>query len=229
MEKLNIGNVPTVVYGERSDKVYLFVHGKCGCKEEAQDFYRIAGKKGCQVIAIDLPCHGERKSETDTFDPFHAVPELCSVMEYIKGRWKNISLRANSIGAYFSMLAFSDFAFDNVLFVSPLLDMEKLICNMMTWANVTEEELESKKIIPTQFGETLSWDYYVYAKEHRITHWNSPTHILYAGRDNLTSRETVDEFVKDFGCTLDVMENGEHWFHTEEQLRVLDSFTEKYV
>ena len=30
------------------------------------------------------------------------------------------------------------------LFISPIVNMEKLICNMMTWANVTEEQLKSK-------------------------------------------------------------------------------------
>jgi hypothetical protein len=30
---------------------------------------------------------------------------------------------------------------------------------MMNWANVTEAELEHRKIIPTDFGEELSWEY----------------------------------------------------------------------
>ena len=54
-----------------------------------------------------------------------------------------------------------------------------------------------------------------------MTHWAVPTRILYAGRDELVERETIEDFVRQFGAELTVMEEGEHWFHTEEQLKVL--------
>lgn len=41
-------------------------------------------------------------------------------------------------------------------FISPIVNMEKLICDMMSWANVSEEELKRRKVIPTDFGEDLS-------------------------------------------------------------------------
>ena len=53
-------------------------------------------------------------------------------------------------------------------FISPIVNMEKLIADMMQWANVTEAELRSKGVIHTAFGE--------------------------------------------------------HWFHTEEQMRFLDDW-----
>jgi len=59
-------------------------------------------------LSIDLPEHGERKRGADSFDPWHVVPELLSVMEYIEGQWTHISLFANSIGAWFSMLGFEN-------------------------------------------------------------------------------------------------------------------------
>lgn len=108
--------------------------------------------------------------------------------------------------------------------MSPVLDMEKLIRDMMGWAGVAQEQLKQAGEIPTAFGETLSWKYLTYGLEHRITKWDSPTAILYAGQDHLTARETVDNFAQRFGCAVTVMENGEHWFHTEEQLAVLDAW-----
>ena len=84
-------------------------------------------------------------------------------------------------------------------------------------------------MIHAAFGETLSWKYLTYAEEHPITRWDSPTAILYAGKDHLTARETVDDFAKRFGCTVTVMENWEHWFHTEEQLAVLDAWLRKEI
>ena len=136
---------------------------------------------------------------------------------------------ANSIGAYFSLLAFREARPEKSLFVSPILDMEKLIRDMMGWAGVTEEQLQEAGEIPTAFGETLSWEYLNYAVEHRITGWDSPTAILYAGQDPLAARETVADFARRFGCAVTVMENGEHWFHTEEQLAVLNAWIRKEV
>lgn len=227
-KRFHIDNIPAVLLGEKSDKVFLYIHGKCGSKEEAIDFAEIACPKGYQVLGIDLPEHGERKNETESFYPWVAVPELKKVMTYAKSNWKNISLRANSIGAWFSMLAFSEEKISNCLFVSPILDMNKLIKNMMMWSSVSEEKLEAEKNIETNFGETLSWKYFVYAKENPVK-WNHKTEILYAGKDNLTERHTVNEFVKKFNCQLTVMENGEHWFHTEEQIAVLKKWTKENI
>ena len=101
--------------------------------------------------------------------------------------------------------------------------MEKLICDMMLWANVNESELAEKKEIETDFGETLSWDYLCYVREHPIE-WNIPTHILYGEKDNLTSLETISKFANQTDATLTVMQNGEHWFHTNEQMEFLDNW-----
>lgn len=165
----------------------------------------------------------------ERFAPWEVVPELQAVYGFAQQRWKTIRLYANSIGAYFSLLAFRGDKLEKCLFVSPVLDMEKLIGNMMGWAGVTREQLKEAGEIPTAFGETLSWNYLTYASEHRIKKWDSPTAILYAGQDHLTARQTVDSFAQRFGCTVTVMENGEHWFHTEEQLAVLDAWIRKEI
>lgn len=219
-----IAGIPLTIYNEKSDKVYLFVHGQCGNKEEAESFAEIVLEKGWQVLSIDLPEHGERKKEIDRFYPWIVVPELQKIWSYMVSSWKQIALRANSIGAWYSMLAFHDKSIERSLFVSPIFDMEHLINNMLQWAGVTKDELEAKKIIPTTIGQTLSWEYFLYAKQHPITKWNSETKVLYGSEDNLTERYVVDKFVERFHCSLTVMENGEHWFHTEEQLTVLNSW-----
>lgn len=222
-----IGKTPVLLCGGTAERVHLFVHGRHGCKEEARDFAETVCPRGWQVLAVDLPEHGSRRDEAGTFDPWHAVPELREVIAYARGRWKHVALRATSIGAWFSMLAFGPEGPERSLFVSPVLDMAGLIQTMMGWAGVTEEALEARGEIRTGFGETLSWRYYRYAKAHPIEDWPGPTAILYAGGDNLTSRGTVEAFTARFGCALTVMENGEHWFHTEEQLAFLRQWTEQ--
>ena len=103
-ESLKIGQTPAIIYGEASAHAWLFVHGMGGNKTEAEPF---AALTDAQVLAIDLPGHGERKDMAG-FNPWTAAPELRTVMGYMRARWSAVSLRANSIGAYFSMLALSD-------------------------------------------------------------------------------------------------------------------------
>ena len=223
-ERCIIQSIPAIVYGDSSESLFLYIHGKMGRKEEAAHLVEIVCPEGYQVLSIDLPGHGERTGEMERFVPWEVVPELQAVYANTQKRWKRISLYANSIGAYFSLLALRDAKLEKSLFVSPVLDMEKLIRDMMGWAGVTREQLQQAGEIPTAFGETLSWKYLTYAAEKRITKWDSPTAILYAGQDHLTARQTVDDFARQFGCAVTVMENGEHWFHTEEQLSVLDAW-----
>jgi len=216
-----INEVPTILLGEQSDKLFLFVHGEGGNKEEAKTFADVACLIGWQVLGIDLPGHGERVDTPATFDPWHAVPELRQVMQYAKEGWCQVAVRANSIGSYFSLLAFSGESLVQCLLVSPLVDMDRMIGNLMHWAEVTEERLEHEKLIPTNFGQTLSWEYLCYVRSHRIDCWDAPTFILRAKKDELIDEDTVVSFSNRFGCKLTVAEGGEHWFHTPEQLSIL--------
>ena len=54
--------------------------------------------------------------------------------------------------------------------------------------------------------------------------WEIPTHILYGEKDNLTAYGTIFEFVQRTNSTLSIMKNGEHWFHTDEQMKFLDEW-----
>lgn len=60
-------------------------------------------------------------------------------------------------------------------------------------------------------------------REHPIK-WDVPTHILYGELDNLTPYDTVSEFACSIGVAVTVMKGGEHWFHTDEQLRFLSDW-----
>ena len=228
-ERLSIGAIPAVVYGDSSDRAYLFVHGKCGNKEEGKSFAEIICSKGWQVLSVDMPGHGERQGDISTYDPWHALPDLRQALAWARERWARLALRATSLGAWCSMLAWEGPAPERALLVSPVVDMARLIQNMMTWAGVTEAELREKGEIPTQFGETLSWRYYQYALAHPIRNWDCPTAVLYAGRDHLTERSVIEDFAARFGWSLTVMEEGEHWFHTPEQLAVLDRWTREQI
>lgn len=108
-------------------------------------------------------------------------------------------------------------------FISPIVNLERLILDMIKWAGATEQELEEKKIIPVAFGDDLSWDYLQYVRNHKIS-WTVPTDILYGSCDNMQSIDTINEFCSITPTTLTVMGGGEHWLHTKEQMEFLDKW-----
>ena len=224
-QNLMIDGIPAILYGSRSRKVYFYVHGKNGCKEEAERFAYTACEEGWQVLAIDLPEHGARRSSPEKLLPWVAVPEIQAVYARMKPVWAHIRLYGVSIGAWLSMQALQCEAPEKALFVSPVADMEDLITHMMQWANVTEEQLKQAGEISTSFGETLSWEYLCWMREHPLR-WKVPTQVLYGDQDNLTSRTAIERFRQQSGAHLTIVEDGEHWFHTPVQMAVLQSWEE---
>ena len=194
----------------------IYIHGKGGSAAEIEHYKSLF--PDCEVIGLDY----------QTFTPWETGKEIHIAVEELKSKYENVILIANSIGAFFSMNAGIDDMIQKAYFISPIVDMEKLITNMMQWANVTEQELESEGVIHTDFGEDLSWEYLSYVRSYLIT-WHAPTQILYGSNDLLTSLETISDFANKHQATLTVMEGGEHWFHTEDQMQFLDRWIKKLI
>lgn len=191
------------------DNVVIYVHGQDGSRDEAEHYRPLF--KDSDVIGFDY---------TSVF-PWDAVKEFSAFFDSVREKYRSVTLIANSIGAYFAMLSLAGKKIDRAFLISPVVDMEKLITDMMSWAGVTEEELCERGEIRTSFGQILSWKYLMYARVHPIT-WNVPTLIIYGDCDSLTSYATVSAFAERSGSELAVMENGEHWFHTPEQMAFID-------
>lgn len=217
-----LGDIPSILWGEDSNKVYVHVHGKMSRKEYAESFAAIAETKGCQTLSFDLPEHGER-TDSKRCDVWDGISDLRTISDYAFANWERVSLYACSIGAYFSLNAYNTMPFEKALFQSPIVDMERLVKNMMLWSGVTEAELESKKEIPSPV-DTLRWDYYQYIISHPITQWNIPTAILYGGKDNLQPEESVRAFAEKFGCSLTVSENSEHPFMAQSDALIVENW-----
>lgn len=192
----------------------LYIHGKGGNAAEAEHYRSLF--PDAEVIGFDY------KAET----PWDAAPEFAAFVAGLGH--EHIVLIANSVGAYFSMNSGIAERIERAFLISPIVSMEKLIESMMTWANVTERQLEAEKTIETAFGETLSWDYLSYVRAHPIA-WDVPTEILYGETDNLQSLDTVRSFAETHNAGLTVMPGGEHWFHTPEQMQFLDNWMEKLL
>jgi len=207
----------------------IYVHGKGGNAEESEHYKKLFAD--CDVAEFEYA----------SVTPWDFKDEFLNWAKEKFGGYEKVILVANSIGAYFLMNAVSQTNAETgggknrrngitekiirAFFISPIVDMEKLICNMMLWAGVTESQLEEKKIIHTDFGDDFSWEYLSYVRKNPIK-WKIPTEILYGEYDTLTSLGTVSNFARAHKSNLTVMNGGEHWFHTEEQMKFLDGWIE---
>ncbi len=228
-QSISIDNIPSIIWGEKSNKVYLYVHGKMSCKEHAENFAEIAEKKGYQTLSFDLPEHGDRKDNNNyRCDIWNGIHDLTVIGNYVFSMWSEVSLFACSLGAYFSLNTYADRKFMNCLFQSPVLDMEYLVQQMFCWFNITEDKLFTEKEILTPV-DLLRWDYYQYIKSHPITKWNIPTSILYGGKDTLQSIDAIQKFVKVYDCKLTISQSSEHPFMEDNDAKIVHTWLEENI
>ncbi len=215
-----VGTIPSILWGEKSENIFIAIHGNMSNKADdvIAIFAQEAVNSGYQVLSFDLPKHGDRKNEATLCKVQNCVKELDVILEYAKSISNNVSVFGCSIGAYLSLLAYKHEALRQAMLLSPIVNMESIIVNMMNMFNITEKRLYDEKEIATPIGEVLYWDYYSFVKEHPVVEWKIPTSILYGSKDNLTAHDTVSSFSRRFNSDLTVLENGEHFFHTDEQL-----------
>lgn len=195
-------------------KLVIYVHGKGGNAAEAEHYVPLFND--ADVVGFDYV------SST----PWQAKTEFSDYFDNAVVGYDEVYVVANSIGAFFTMTALGGKKIKRAYFISPIVNMERLISDIIKWANVTEAQLEEQKEIPTSFGETLSWEYLSYVRTHPIV-WTVPTAVLYGENDNLTPLFEIKNFAKAASASLTVVPGGEHWFHTAEQLAALDRWIEE--
>ena len=138
-------------------EIVLYIHGKNGAAAESEHYAPLF--PGDKVIGLDY----------QTFTPWETGREILDTVLNLQETHGNVTLIANSIGAFFSMNAGIDAMIRRAYFISP----------------------------------------------------------IYGENDNLTSSETMRAFAERHNAALTVMKGGEHWFHTEEQMRFLDNWIRK--
>lgn len=227
--RILIDTIPAILWGEPSNKILVAVHGNLSNKEDVpiSILAEVACKKGYQVLSFDLPEHGERKEETIPCKVVECQKDLTTIMQYVHDKEVEVSLFANSIGAYFSLLAYAKEEIKKAWFLSPVVDMQRMIEQMMEWFHITADQLQREKEIQTEMKQTLYWDYYCYVKEHPIESWPINTHILYGEKDTLVEHSTIESFVKRHGGKLTVLKDAEHYFHTPQQLASYTAWLEE--
>lgn len=77
IKRIKINDIPSIIWGEKSNKVFIAVHGNMSNKED--EVIKILAEnvvsKGYQLLSFDLPEHGERKENTNY---------LCKVQNCVK-------------------------------------------------------------------------------------------------------------------------------------------------
>lgn len=223
-----IDKTPCVIYNEGLKKCFLTVHGQGGNKEEAERFSRVAVKYGYGVLSLDLPMHGGRRDGVE-FLTWAAVPEIKKVYAYAAENYETVALRATSIGAYFSLIALYGETVERCLLSSPLIDMRAMISSLMAAANVDTKRLEKEKIIPTPFGQTLNYDYYLFANKTPVLSVSDKTFILYASGDEVIPRNTVETFAQKNGAKLTVLDGFRHYLHSPEEIKYVEKWENESI
>lgn len=214
----DIDGIPSLLWGEPSDRLFIAVHGDQSSKADVPIaiLAEEAAARGYQTLSFDLPEHGDRKGDARECTPQNCADDLARIMRYARSIAQNISLFGCSIGAHFSLLAYQDEPLRQALFLSPVVDMARMIRNMMSWFDISEARLQQEGTIETPV-KTLSWDYYQYVLRHPVT-WRTQTAVLRGSEDTLCEPETLTHFAAHAPTTITVLEGGEHYFHTEAQL-----------
>ena len=195
----------------RQREAVLFLHGLGGSAQEAAHYRPLF--PDADVIGLDY--HG--------IAPWVAGAEIKEAVLDLSERYESVSVIGYSLGAFLAMHAGIDARIRRAYFISPVVDMEQLTLMLMAQDGVTEAELEAKGAIPGSFGLVHSWEYLCRVRA-LADEWRVPTAVLYAEHDNLTPYATIAAFCKAHNASLTVMPGGEHWFHTEEQMRFLDDW-----
>ena len=112
--------------------IVVYVHGKGGSAEEAGHYKPLFPNS--EVIGFDY------NAQT----PWEAKEEFTRFFTGQRKYSDSLTLVANSVGAFFSMSSLDETLIEKAYFISPVVDMEKLIGNMMLWAGVSERELAEK-------------------------------------------------------------------------------------
>lgn len=131
------------------DKIAVYIHGKDGNVNEAEHYKPL------------FPQYDVKGFDYKAQTPWEAKKEFPSAIRSLCKEYESVTLIANSIGAYFALHSLAGQRIEKAFLISPIVDMEELIIQMMAQAGITEGELEKRKEIYTSCGGKISWEYLV--------------------------------------------------------------------
>jgi len=220
---IQINDIPCLIFGESSENVVLVVHGLQSHKEDnfTLKLAEILTANDYQILSFDLPEHGERKNQLINFSIAQCLSDLKEVMNFCKRNYKSINLAACSYGAVLSLFAYHNEVIQKCCFLSPVIDLRELTERLLSAESVTIDELFNAKIVKLSNGINVNYEDYKFLLNHKITHWEHLTSILYGKKDTLISLSTITNFCDLYHAELNISQNSEHYFHTLEDMNVV--------
>jgi hypothetical protein len=227
-EELVLDGVPALRWGKPGGRAVIGVHGQFSNKHDPvmARCGDVIASWGDQLITFDLPAHGDRQDDK-AFTPMDASPEVRAFARLARSQSTEVSLLANSIGAYFSLCDTPAGTFERAWMVSPLLDLEYYIRDIMAEYSVTDEQLEAQTVIDTPRG-VLERSYLRFVEEHPAR-LNAPSWIIRGDQDEVVPLDTLSRFVGAPGVELVQVEGGQHFLGQPPHLdTVVAWFEERY-
>ena len=227
-EELLLDGIPALRWGEPGGRAVIGVHGQFSNRRDPVmvQYGNVIASRGDQLISFDLPAHGDRQDDK-AFNPMEASPEVRTFARLARSQSTEVSLLANSIGAYFSLCDTPAGTFKHAWLVSPLLDLEYYIRDMMAEYSVTDEQLEAQTVIHTRRG-VLDWPYLRFVEEHPVK-LDTPSWMIRGDQDEVVPLDTLSRFVGAPGVELVQVEGGQHFLGRPPHLdTVVAWFEERY-
>ncbi|WP_279014206.1 alpha/beta hydrolase [Actinomyces oris] len=227
-EELLLDGIPALRWGEPGGRAVIGVHGQFSNKHDPvmARCGDVIASWGDQLITFDLPAHGDRQDDK-AFTPMDASPEVRAFARLARSQSTEVSLLANSIGAYFSLCDTPAGTFERAWMVSPLLDLEYYIRDIMAEYSVTDEQLEAQTVIDTPRG-VLERSYLRFVEEHPAR-LNAPSWIIRGDQDEVVPLNALSRFVGAPGVELVQVEGGQHFLGQPPHLdTVVAWFEERY-
>lgn len=227
---LTIQGIPAILWGKPSKKIIVAVHGYQGNKGDKliQILVSNALKKGYQVISFDLPAHGDRKEKEELCIP-ECIRDLRQVMDYAQESWQEVSLFANSLGAYLSLLGYGKECLHHAWFLAPLVDMVRFLDDLLKTFQISPKQLEQEKQIIAPDGQILDWNFYQDAKNFPLSTWSTPTHVLYGDKDEVCAADTIQRFVDNSKAHLTTIPEAKHYFYTDEDRAIVSQWLDQAI
>ena len=172
------------------EEIVVYVPGKGGSAQEAEHYKALF--PNCEVIGFDYHARS----------PWEATEEFSGFFAAVRKRCGKLTLVANSIGAFLSLSSLNEKLVDTAYFISPVVDMEQLICNMMQWADVWRNAVVEISLLCPRASDFMEnpYPHFVWGKGCSDLHGNHKSLCgkeqrradRYAGRRALVSYKGAD-------------------------------------
>ena len=227
-EALVLDGVPALRWGGPGGRAVVGVHGQFGDKRDPvmARCAEVIASHGDHLITFDLPTHGERRDGT-AFTAMAASGEVRSFVQLAREEATEVSLLAISVGAYVALCDMPSRTFERAWLVSPLLDLERYVRDVMSACSVTDERLEAETVVDTPRA-SLSWPDLCFLMEHPVR-LDMPSWTIRGDGDDVVPREALSRFLSAPGAELVEIAGGPHFLGEPPYLDTVASwFAQRY-